>query len=151
MAFPDYWHGWVHYCSSDFWSGTRKTAGYHFRGKQILNAVVGDLLENFDLKSADQIVLSGCTAGASGVTFNCDSFSESILAASPDVDVRCIADGPDFYSTEVPAPDCGANNPDWRNGVAQFFGTVFDRSCIKHVIDNSLDNVAAECGMAARY
>ena len=54
--FADHWQAWVHYCSSDIWSGTREAAGYHFRGRQILEAVVKDLADNFDLKSASQVI-----------------------------------------------------------------------------------------------
>jgi len=147
--FDGHWMAWVHYCTSDLWSGTREALGYHFRGRQILEAVVKDLAENFDLKSASQIVLSGSSAGASGVTLNCDWFSESIRASSPTADVRCIADGADFYAPDV-APDCGLNNPDFQKQLAQRMGTVFDSSCTEYAANNSNDNVAALCGVTAR-
>ena len=35
----DYWHVFVHYCSSDTWSGTRaadeETGGYTFHGRHV--------------------------------------------------------------------------------------------------------------------
>ena len=55
--FVGHWQVWVHYCSSDLWSGTKESVGYHFRGRQILEAVVKDLADNFDLKSANQVIL----------------------------------------------------------------------------------------------
>ena len=83
------------------------------------------------------------------MTLNCDWFSESVRASRPNADVRCIADGADFYAPDV-APDCILNNPAFQNQLAQLMGTVFDSSCTEYAANNSTYNVAALCGVTAR-
>ena len=88
----DYWHVFVHYCSSDVWSGSRaasqETGGYNFYGKHIVSAVLEDLSARFGLLEASHIVLTGGSAGAQGTVLNCDDFSAQVWAANPDIDVR---------------------------------------------------------------
>ena len=60
-----------------------------------------------------------------------------------------VADGADFYAPDV-APDCILNNPVFQNQLTQLMGTVFDSSCTEYAANNSIDNVAALCGVTAR-
>ena len=89
--YSDYWLVYVHYCSSDFWSGTASaseaTAGYNFLGRHIVGAVVQDLSDNYNLLAATTVVLTGCSAGAAGVALNCDEVASKV----PDADFRCVA------------------------------------------------------------
>ena len=82
---------YVHYCSSDLWSGTKTastaTGGYNFLGKKIVESVIQDLTDNHNLLTATKVVLSGCSAGAAGVSFNCDE----VAAKLPNADFRCVA------------------------------------------------------------
>ena len=90
-AYRDYWVVYVHYCSSDLWSGTNsassETAGYNFHGKDIVAAVIKDLTDNHNLLGANKVVFTGCSAGAVGVSFNCDD----VAAKLPNADFRCVA------------------------------------------------------------
>ena len=89
--YHDYWVVYVHYCSSDLWSGTNTastaTGGYNFLGRKIVESVIQDLTDNHNLLTATKVVLSGCSAGAAGVSFNCDD----VAAKLPNADFRCVA------------------------------------------------------------
>ena len=82
---------YVHYCSSDLWSGTNaassSTGGYNFQGKNIVDSIIQDLSDNHNLLTATKVVLTGCSAGAAGVSFNCDD----LAAKMPNADFRCVA------------------------------------------------------------
>ena len=95
----------VHYCSSDTWSGTRQadeeTGGYYFFGRHIFGSVIQSLKENFNLLDATTVVLTGTSAGAQGVTWNCDAFAEWVWAQNPAVDVRCMPNAPEYYPPQA--------------------------------------------------
>merc|ERR1719153_1719712 len=95
--YGDYWMVYVHYCSSDLWSGTNaassSTWGYNFQGKNIVDSIIQDLSDNHNLLTATKVVLTGCSAGTAGVSFNCDD----LAAKMPNADFRCVADAPDFF------------------------------------------------------
>jgi O-palmitoleoyl-L-serine hydrolase len=59
------------YCSSDGYMGdaaaSEETWGWHFRGQQLVLAMVRDLIRNHRLSSTSTIVFSGGSAGARGV------------------------------------------------------------------------------------
>ena len=82
---------YVPYCSSDLWSGTASSSeastGYNFLGRHIVEAVVQDLTDNYNLLAATTVVLTGCSAGAAGVALNCDEVASKV----PDADFRCVA------------------------------------------------------------
>ncbi|MFN4183038.1 MAG: pectin acetylesterase-family hydrolase, partial [bacterium] len=76
---PDFYsanHVYVHYCSSDLWSGdreaTRESGGWHFRGARIVRAVIDDLINpaitsSPNLADATEVLFSGGSAGGVGV------------------------------------------------------------------------------------
>jgi len=150
-AYKDYWTVYVHYCSSDLWSGTRSasqaTAGFNFHGKNIVEAVVQDLIDNSNLLAATKVVLTGCSAGAAGVTFNCDD----VAARLPNADFRCVADAPDFFppSTSI-SPGCFARDPEFQNKGTQFWGRIYDKSCQSYADTNNVKNIGELCGTQAR-
>lgn len=59
------------YCSSDGYMGdvaaSKETWGWHFRGQQLVFAMIRDLIANKKLSSTSTIVFSGGSAGARGV------------------------------------------------------------------------------------
>ena len=61
--------------------------GYNFQGKNIVDSVIQDLTDNHNLLTATKVVLTGCSAGAAGVAFNCDDLAAKI----PSADLRCVA------------------------------------------------------------
>jgi hypothetical protein len=89
---PDFYnwnHVYLNYCSSDKWAGDQgaspETYNWHFRGKAIVKAVMKDLMK-FDttqnLASATEVLLTGSSAGGSGVKFNLDLLATSLPQAS---------------------------------------------------------------------
>jgi len=153
--FHDYWHVQVHYCSSDTWSGTRmaspETGGYHFYGKHIFEAVIQDLAENFNLLEAKNIVLTGGSAGAQGVTFRCDDTAEWVLSQNPNIDIRCVPNAPELYPPDVHTDGCYTRDPDYQNYLTEFWGRVEDKSCLEFAQQNNVENVGELCGVNAHF
>jgi O-palmitoleoyl-L-serine hydrolase len=77
------------YCSSDAWAGHIGAAdvpfGFHFRGADIVDAIVADLAAARGLGAAAHttILYSGCSAGARGVLFNLDRVAAVVASAVP--------------------------------------------------------------------
>ena len=78
--FCEFNYVFVHYCSSDWWAGDsdaeNNTAGMHFRGRNIVRAVFEELIATTELKSAEQIVFWGTSAGGVGALNNADRIGE---------------------------------------------------------------------------
>lgn len=87
----------IHYCSSDQWGGdlpavagapTTEMAHWHFRGRAIAAAAVAELMP-LGLGAADEVLLTGSSAGGMGVANNADDLRGALPArirvvASPD-------------------------------------------------------------------
>ena len=84
-AFYDYTHVLVPYCSSDLWLGLKTNPrklfhfvndssvdNFSFRGHTIFRSVLLDLLQRYNLSKAEEIVLSGSSAGGVGVLNHAD-------------------------------------------------------------------------------
>jgi len=147
--FHDFGKVYVHYCSSDVWSGTRSassdTGGYYFHGKHIVEAVVKDIIKNKpNIESVKQVVLMGTSAGAFGTNLNCDFVADMFHEANPSLDVRCIADSPDFYPTTVHTEDCDPY--DFEEIAHQFWQGIGDQSCVDESPEDS-----RECLMLPSY
>ena len=147
--FHDFGKVYVHYCSSDVWSGTRSatsdTGGYYFHGKHIVEAVVKDIIKNKpNMESVKQVVLMGTSAGAFGTNLNCDFVADMLHEANPSLDVRCIADSPDFYPTTVHTEDCDPY--DFEEIAHQFWQGIGDQSCVDESPEDS-----RECLMLPSY
>ncbi|MBI5301219.1 MAG: hypothetical protein HY868_03710 [Chloroflexi bacterium] len=97
---PDFYnwhHVYLVYCSSDNWIGSRsassETFGMHFRGHDIVNAMM-DALQNPDmvgtptLAQATHILFAGSSAGGVGLRANIDRLAKQFNRA----DVRAVAD-----------------------------------------------------------
>jgi len=74
-------HVFVHYCSSDVWSGdhaaSNETGDMHFRGARILRAVIDDLTDPTitpapNMAQATHVLFSGSSAGGVGVLVHLD-------------------------------------------------------------------------------
>ena len=74
-TFSSYNAIYVPYCSQDLWIGSTslilssktKRVRVHFRGKNIFQGVIAELIGNYGMASAASIVLSGRSAGGVGV------------------------------------------------------------------------------------
>jgi len=100
-AFHDFARVYVPYCSSDLYIGTRDdsdVSGYYFHGKYIVKAIAEDIVSRAN--SLEQVVFYGTSAGAMGVAFNCDAVAEILKAKFPNLDVRCVSDGNDFFPVD---------------------------------------------------
>ena len=133
---------YVHYCSSDVWCGNRTasddTGGYYFHGKHIVEAVVKDIIKHKpNIESLKQMVLIGTSAGAFGTNLNCDFVAGMFHAVNPSLDVRCIADSPDFYPTSVHTEGCDPY--DTAEEMHKFWHGIGDQSCIDESPDGSRD------------
>jgi len=143
-AFHNFQKVFARYCSSDAHSGTRNatdTAGYYFHGKYIIEALLNDIIANKpNIKTMKQVVLMGTSAGAFGVVSNCDLVAEKFREVNKNLDVRCIADGGDFYPRSVRTDGCdpGENTAEVRN----FLQAQGDESCFK-----SSQNSILECSV----
>ena len=84
-TFYDYTHVLVPYCSSDLWLGLKTNPNkpfcfvndssvdnFSFRGHTIFRSVFLDLLQRHNLSKAEEIVLSGSSAGGIGVLNHAD-------------------------------------------------------------------------------
>ena len=123
----------VHYCSSDLYTGTREpsedTANYFFHGRYIVEAVVEDIIMHApNLGKLKQLVLMGESAGGYGVAFNCDLVADRFHKEMPDLDVRCVADAGDFYPPYMSTnEDCDSLTA--MSQLASFYHSELDASC----------------------
>lgn len=90
---PDFYDAnWalVSYCSSDAWTGdtagdpalpTSDVKHWHFRGREIVKAVIADLLSR-GMDQADEILLMGTSAGGYGTVMNADDVAKMIPASA---------------------------------------------------------------------
>ena len=128
-ANPDFYnanHVVVPYCTSDLWSGDREgsqaTREWEFRGIRVFRALVQDLKtvsfgSGPTLSAAQQVLLSGTSAGGAGVMVNLDW----LAAQLPGANVRGLNDGgwiPQFL-------------PDWP-GVPSVQGLVRNAAKLWH-------------------
>jgi len=156
--FADYFKVYVHYCSSDDFSGTRgaskSTGNLFFHGKHIVTSVLQDLVATFGIDRAESVILVGSGNGARGVGYNCDFVRQSINAVNPSTDVRCVADAPDFVPWWVRTEFDSCQDKDYHELEVEKFlwGREGDESCDEENEDlvNSTE-LAHKCGVWSRY
>jgi len=138
---------WVHYCSSDLYTGTRDasedTGNFFFHGRYIVQAVVEDIIKHApNLANLNQLVLMGESAGAYGVGFNCDMVADRFHEVMPGLDVRCVADAGDFYPPYMStSQNCDVLT--LMSNVATFYQSEGDTSCFSGTWGP--DNTELEC------
>ncbi|XP_045196487.1 palmitoleoyl-protein carboxylesterase notum1-like [Mercenaria mercenaria] len=135
---PYYFHSnivYIPYCSSDTWSGTapKGTNGneFAFMGSLILEEVIKDLIPR-GLKHATKLILTGSSAGGTGVLINLDRVANQMAELAPEVEVRGIADSGWFldypqyrYKDCVEALSC-APTDGIKRGIKMWRGRVPD-------------------------
>jgi len=102
-------HNWnsvsVRYCDGASWSGNNSTVSefngqkLYFRGRPIVTALIADLLENRGLQSADEVIISGCSAGAIATFYHVDLFAQSVpalIVGMPDSGFFLESSSPDY-------------------------------------------------------
>ncbi|XP_031334344.1 palmitoleoyl-protein carboxylesterase NOTUM-like isoform X2 [Photinus pyralis] len=107
---PFWWnanHVFVPYCTSDSWSGSRKSRDemFTFMGTLIVQQVVKDLVP-LGLKNSTKLLLTGSSAGAVGVMINLDptrALLNDVLNLKQ-IEVRGVADSGWFLDRTPYAP-----------------------------------------------
>jgi len=138
-AFYDYNKIYVPYCSSDVWTGAgaqlSDSRNFTFHGHYIVEAVVEDILKEWNIQQLQQLVLIGTSAGAFGVGHNCDRVADRLHQDLPSLDVRCIADSGDFFPLLSKNPD-ECNTLLGFEMAQDFWHAISDESCLEQ--DNPL-------------
>ncbi|KAL8621896.1 hypothetical protein ACOMHN_046100 [Nucella lapillus] len=92
----------IPYCSSDSWSGTKnktRNGDFAFMGSLIVEEVVKKLMKK-GLRKAKKLILTGSSAGGTGVLVNIDRISELVKSRAPQVEVRGLVDAGWFLDNE---------------------------------------------------
>jgi len=101
---------YVNYCSSDGWIGNRlasnQTYGWYFNGKNIVKAVVDDLLTK-GLTTATEVLIAGCSAGGRGVLNNLDyltTYIQQHAITGPSMKIKGLFDSAYWLEDFPPYP-----------------------------------------------
>jgi len=82
----------LRYCDGGSFSGDSEyrngSSVLYFRGQRIWDAIITDLLQR-GLAKAENVLLSGCSAGGLATFFHCDSLKEHLGGATT---VKCLSD-----------------------------------------------------------
>jgi len=131
---PDWYDAtmiYVPYCSSDSFSGTlgksTSTAGWNFYGKYVLTGVVNDLI-SVGLGTAQNVLVSGCSAGGMAVIANLD-YIETLLPENPNRNYRGHSDAGFFQEINAMARTDYTFQEVAEIGM-NFWGGVPDESCV---------------------
>eukprot|EP00058_Branchiostoma_floridae_P013695 XP_002599183.1 hypothetical protein BRAFLDRAFT_275198 [Branchiostoma floridae] len=106
---PYWWNAntvYVPYCSSDVWSGMsprHDKDDFAFMGALILQEVLRDLLP-LGLKNSKTLLLSGSSAGGTGVILNLDRSAEFLRREGSSVQVQGVADSGWFLDNKQYMP-----------------------------------------------
>uniref|UniRef100_A0A7N6AGJ9 Notum, palmitoleoyl-protein carboxylesterase n=1 Tax=Anabas testudineus TaxID=64144 RepID=A0A7N6AGJ9_ANATE len=100
-----HWHNanivFIPYCSSDVWS-----AEYTFMGSQIIREVIKDLIPK-GIKLAKVVMLSGTSAGGTGVLLNIERVASQLEQLGAEAQVRGLVDSGWFLeSKQQKSPNC---------------------------------------------
>jgi hypothetical protein len=95
----------LRYCDGASFAGEGYDAasGLYFRGQRIFNAAVQYFL-SIGMASADQVLLTGTSAGALAVVLHCDQFSSFFAGRS--TTVKCLSDAGFFLDAYVHCAQC---------------------------------------------
>ncbi|XP_061843810.1 carboxylesterase notum2 isoform X2 [Nerophis lumbriciformis] len=125
VAENPYWHNsnivFIPYCSSDVWSGTgpvptpapkprqgkeKERAEYAFMGSLIIREVIKDLVPK-GIKQAKVVMLSGTSAGGTGVLMNIERVASQLEQLGAEAQVRGLVDSGWFLESKPQrSPNC---------------------------------------------
>eukprot|EP00850_Spirogloea_muscicola_P012126 SM000077S21600 [mRNA] locus=s77:482328:486100:- [translate_table: standard] len=95
---PDFYNwnvAYMKYCDGASFSGDVEEPvvvmgrKLYFRGKRIMDAVIDELLQKRGLADADQVIISGCSAGGLAAYMHCDYVRAKLPASAT---VKCLPD-----------------------------------------------------------
>jgi hypothetical protein len=122
--FHDYNAIHMHYCSSDAWMGSRDVgegtndSPYVFKGYHIVMGLFDQLEADNDLYNflnADQVVISGCSAGGLPMVSIGQAIRDKVRGLLPDADIIHVADSGWFMLTAENACEEDMICDDFRN------------------------------------
>jgi len=90
------------YCSSDSWLGDKTygpednmfTDNMYFQGGPMATAILTDLLENYGMAEANNVVLAGASAAGIAMLSRFEELKQQILDVNPAIKVTAMLDGP---------------------------------------------------------
>lgn len=86
----------IPYCSSDLWignsNGDNSNESFKFKGSQIIEDVLTDLLNNYQMKESKNIILSGISAGGIGLILNLNKIKEKLEVNARNAKIKAILD-----------------------------------------------------------
>jgi len=130
--FYDWTKVFIHYCSSDGWTGNRAasadTADMAFHGPAIIQAVLDDLTDSElvgerSLEHAEEVIFGGSSAGAWGLVSNLDAMAARV----PNAHVVGVSDSSLIPVDVFPVAPAELVAP--LEGLASFWGTPLNATC----------------------
>lgn len=102
--FFDWNVAYVWYCDGGSYSGDRATQQYNnqtvfFRGKHILDGVMRTLAHDHGMHAANEVVVSGTSAGGLGVITRCDSLTNLVENLGMAASLSCVVDAGFFINS----------------------------------------------------
>lgn len=95
----DFTSVYVPYCSGDSWTGStlapaeiNSTASVWYRGAYLRDALIGTLASQFNLATATEVVIGGCSAGGLTIYLNIDYLAAKVKTVAPAAKIRALAD-----------------------------------------------------------
>ena len=84
---------------------------------------------------------------------NCDWVAARLqeAATNPGLEVRCVANAPEFYPPEVHTAGCRTRQPDYQDNLTSFWGRQMDESCLQFAAENGVDSAGELCGVTANF
>ena len=110
-----------------------------------------DLVANFGIDRAAEMVLVGSGAGARGVGYNCDYVGEAMRAVNPQLDMRCVLDSPDLVPWWVKTDNCNGRDVNQMELQHLIWGRQVDQSCLQANKELNTTELYHKCGLFSRY
>ena len=128
-----------------------------FHGRHIFSSLLRDLVANYGIDQAENVVLVGSGSGARGVGHSCDYLAEAIATVNEDASVKCVLDGPDlipyWLNDDVAKDRCDTMEEDAfiEETTKELWGRTDDESCVRE-LENEVNEttLAVTCGMFSR-
>ena len=74
----------------------KKNSTGYVRGKRVQTAVIQDLLDNYGMKDATNVILSGGSSGGLATYLTCDRVAEQVKVSNPSARYTCLPDAGHF-------------------------------------------------------
>ncbi|RNA27451.1 palmitoleoyl- carboxylesterase NOTUM [Brachionus plicatilis] len=82
----------IPYCSSDLWTGRKKSDEFSFMGYEIVSAVFDDLIKKTSIAQSELVMLTGVSAGGIGVLMNAERIQKMFSLHAPKTKLKLVID-----------------------------------------------------------